>query len=388
MKRWIKRIVLLAAVGVLFFWFVQDRLDRLYAAEQKASGSGATVENNGRIDVEKLANENRVQRVVEHELFFLLAGVDENEEKGQGGVRSDTMMLFKADFDKGTIDLLSLPRDSRVYVEDQYTKLNHAHAYGGMDLTIQTIRDWLGVDLDYFVEVDYQGVKDIVNAMGGVEYTVPEEVEAYGYTTAEGEERVMRPGKQVLDGEAALSYLRHRNSYSSGDLGRVEAQQAFLKTVVKQLLSSDAISHLPALIKTYFQHVRTNIPWTDIAGMLPQLNQFTDAELTTHTIPGVGEYIGDVSYFLVDAEKTEALVRELFPNYLLRNRAELPPDWELLEMNDTSFDTPLEEKPDTEYDTPEYEESNDFEGMNVEPESFDAEAMQGQEIQGDSGEGE
>ena len=100
----------------------------------------------------------------------------------------------------------SIPRDSRVYIDGEPDKINHAHAYGGIELTIQTIRDFLGIDLDYYLEVDYQTVKAVVDAAGGVRYNVPEDA-----APVPGE--VHRVGDHVLNGEETLSFLRHRQGY-------------------------------------------------------------------------------------------------------------------------------------------------------------------------------
>lgn len=298
-------IVALYAVG-------SGVLDRMYAKEQKEAKTGdRIVLDDGWIDVEKIANQQEVGQVVDHELFFLLAGVDLNDGETSSYSRSDTMMLIKANFDTGDIDLISLPRDSRVSVDGTMTKLNHSHSKGGIDLTIQTIRDWLNVDLDYYVQMDFQAVKDIVDGIGGIDYTVPKGV------NFEFEGVTIKEGPQHMNGADALAYLRHRKGYAEGDLGRVKAQQEFLKVLLKEAISPDKITSIPSYVRTYFDRVTTNIPWNLIVGMLTKVGNLHTDSLHTKIIPGEGMYIGDVSYYVVDEEKTQKMIEDTLSNYVL-----------------------------------------------------------------------
>lgn len=298
-------IVALYAVG-------SGVLDRMYAKEQKEAKTGdRIVLDDGWIDVEKIANQQEVGQVVDRELFFLLAGVDLNDGETSSYSRSDTMMLIKANFDTGDIDLISLPRDSRVSVDGTMTKLNHSHSKGGIDLTIQTIRDWLNVDLDYYVQMDFQAVKDIVDGIGGIDYTVPKGV------NFEFEGVTIKEGPQHMNGADALAYLRHRKGYAEGDLGRVKAQQEFLKVLLKEAISPDKITSIPSYVRTYFDRVTTNIPWNLIVGMLTKVGNLHTDSLHTKIIPGEGMYIGDVSYYVVDEEKTQKMIEDTLSNYVL-----------------------------------------------------------------------
>ena len=270
------------------------------------------------MDVEKIAGQQQVGRVVDSEFFFLLLGVDQNEGEATTELtRSDTIMLVNLCFDEGKIDLISLPRDSYVDVDgwNEKTKLNHSHSTGGVDLTIQTISNWLEIDLDYYVEVNFTAVRDIVDAMGGITYEIPDDGIRYEYVDSQRKTQVLQPGKQVLNGEQSLAYLRFRKGYITGDAGRVEAQQKYMKAFVKQALSSSNIVHLPNFAKTFFDKVKTNIDWSQIVGLLGQAQSLKDAQLTTYTIPGEGQYIGNVSYYIPDEEKARELIETVLPNY-------------------------------------------------------------------------
>ncbi|MDY3051976.1 MAG: LCP family protein [Ndongobacter sp.] len=334
MKRIVRRTFFAFLIGAAFFLLGKDFLDRKVAQEQRESGSGAQLLlADGWMDVEKLANQDKTARVVNSEIFFLLTGLDQNEGVSSETTRSDTMMLIKVNFDQSTVDIISLPRDSRVPVQGEYTKLNHAHSFGGVDLTIETLRDWLQIDLDYYVEVSFEAVKQIVDAMGGIEYTLPGTT-PYEYWQIDGTRAVLQPGRQILNGEQALGYLRYRQGYAEGDMGRVRAQQAFLKVFVQEALSAKNIGHIPEFVKTYFDTVHTNIPLDDLIGMAQQATAMKDVKITTHILPGTPQYLGDVSYYLLDWEKTHELISTVLSNYVLLGDAvkALPPDEERLRL--------------------------------------------------------
>ena len=120
--------------------------------------------------------EDQAVKTSKDEYLILMVGVDQaaGEEGNEDFTRTDTIMLLKANVKDGTIKLLSIPRDSRVLVRNTYDKVNHAHAFGGIELTLQSLRNFLGLDIDYYVQVNYQALVNIVDAIGGVDYEVPE----------------------------------------------------------------------------------------------------------------------------------------------------------------------------------------------------------------------
>jgi len=250
------------------------------------------------------------------EIMFLMVGVDANDVANSKGTRTDTMMLVKVDFENGDIDLLSLPRDSRVVVRGKEDKLNHAHAYGGMPLTIDTVRDFLGVDLEYYVKVDYKAVKSIVDAIGGVKLNVPQRMR-YSDPTAKPPLNInLQPGEQTLDGQKAHDFLRFR-SYPDGDLGRVKAQQYFLEEFIKQTLQPKNIIKLPTMVKTYYDYVDTNISLDYVLKGMGVANKLNMENVRMETIQGYNKRINGLDYLIYDRESTKEIVEEMFSNYLI-----------------------------------------------------------------------
>lgn len=266
-----------------------------------------------------IENDNLIEQKVKNEILFLMMGVDAKDVKKSKGTRTDTLMLFKVNLDDGNVSLLSVPRDTRVPVRGKEDKINHAHSFGGVDLTMQTMRDFLNLDIDYYVKVDYKAVKEIVNAIGGVYIDVPQKMRYRDPDSNPPLNINIDKGPQTLNGDMAHDFLRYR-SYPDGDEGRVKAQQMFMKEMIKQTLQLKNIPKLPKLINTYFDYVETNIPKTLMLKSVASANKIDLENIVTNTIPGEGKYIGPISYYVYDGEGTELLVEEMFGDYLLENR--------------------------------------------------------------------
>ena len=254
---------------------------------------------------------------VDDEIVFLLMGVDTKDIKKSKGTRTDTLMLFKVNFETGKIDILSLPRDSRVLVRGKEDKLNHAHAYGGPSLTIRTVEDFLGIDLNYYVKVDYNVVKSIVDVIDGIEIDVPQRMRHNDPTADPPLHINLQPGLQTLYGEEAHDFLRFR-SYPDGDLGRIKAQQYFMKELIKQTLQLKNIVKLPGLVETYFDYVETNIPLKMVLKGVGAAKNLDSDNMTTTTITGINKRISGLDYLIYDREATETIVKEMFEDYLLK----------------------------------------------------------------------
>ncbi len=282
----------------------------------------AIEEEAGVEQVENIEEGNEIEQIDLHEIFFILVGVDTADvksirvgENGQTGIRSDTMILCKVNFDDGSIKMMSLPRDSRVPVRGSLDKLTHAHSYGGMKLLLQTVRDFTGLDVDYYVRVDYRAVEKIVDAIGGVEVDIPKKMH-YEDTTA-GKELIVNfePGVKKLDGQDAIRFLRYR-SYSDGDIDRVKMQQYFLTELIKQTLTPRNILRLPRLLDVYSSYIDTNMDTSMVFSGIKMAGNLNSELIQTATLPG--EFLDlDVSYWKVYEPGADALIEEYFGNYLM-----------------------------------------------------------------------
>ena len=258
--------------------------------------------------------EDQAVKTSKDEYLILLVGVDKaaGEENNEDFTRTDTIMLLKANTKDGTIKLLSIPRDSRVLVRNTYDKVNHAHAFGGIELTLQSLRNFLGLDIDYYVQVNYQALVNIVDAIGGVDYEVPEGVNIKKWTLN------IKPGMNHFNGTDTMWYLRTRHIYNNGDIGRVHAQQDFVKAMVDQAVKKSSQMNLMTVISSYIKYVKTNLPMSAIVDLVKSIPNFSSDKVETFVVPGNGAYINKISYYIPDERGTWDIVDKVFADFKLR----------------------------------------------------------------------
>jgi LCP family protein required for cell wall assembly len=204
-------------------------------------------------------------------LTVLLMGSDRRE--GDNVSRSDTLMVAFVDLYEKEIRLLSMPRDTYVTIPTtgEQTKLNHAYAYGGVDLTKETLKYNFGIECEYFMDVDFQGFIDIIDALGGVTVDVPYDM----YYIEEGID--LKAGVQTLDGSKALQFCRFRGD-SRGDLGRIEHQQAFLVALKESLFSAGTLFKIPEISSAVMDNMVTDFTGTQLLQILLQFKDGVNFE--------------------------------------------------------------------------------------------------------------
>lgn len=238
-------------------------------------------------------------------LNILVAGVDKD------GLRSDVNMLFSLDTDKKTIQLLSIPRDTRVqYKKGYHGKINACIGKeDGEELLIQTVKDLTGLPVHNFCKVDFQGLRDIIDILGGVEFDVPMNMD---YDDPVQDLHIhIKKGKQVLNGAEAEGLLRYRKGYATGDLGRIDMQQAFIKEAVRQKLRFKYILKAIPVARSISESVETDMSVMHMLKYAWKLRS-SKLELNTHVLPGAPKTIGGASYYICDENATKRLVRTEF----------------------------------------------------------------------------
>lgn len=295
-----KRFLIALLVILASFLGSKLVLDKLYASSQHYNYGD-----------DKTYTDNSLKKE-DGQYLILVVGVDKNAEtESTDFTRTDTIMLISADTKTGKMDLLSIPRDSRIKIRDKFDKVNHAHAFGGIELTMQTLRQFLGLDIDYYVQVNYQALINIVDALGGVDYDVPEGIKVdRGYIQIE-------PGPNHLDGQGVMWLLRTRDIYNNGDIGRVNTQQQFVKAMVDEMVKKSKNMNIMTFVTNYIRYVKTNLPMNAIMDLAGNINSFSSEKMDTHTVPGMEQTINGTSYWIPDYEKTWKIVDDVFENFKL-----------------------------------------------------------------------
>ena len=245
---------------------------------------------------------------------ILLLGLDANGNKDSDdpfeGNRSDTIILVNLDPFTRTVNAISIPRDSKVFLADHSgtDKINAAHAIGGPKLTIKTIESTLGVKIDHYVEINFEGIKKFVDALGGVYVNVEKPLHYNDYSAHLFIN--LKPGLQLLDSDKAEQYLRFRHDAMS-DLNRMQRQQWFMKAIVKRLQSPDVLTKIPQLVEVASKYTRTDMSFNEMLAYTSYAKGLKFDEIQTTVLPGKPSNHGYISYWILDAEKVQDLVDTL-----------------------------------------------------------------------------
>lgn len=244
---------------------------------------------------------------------ILVLGVD--DEVVMDGVRiarrADTMFVVSVDPLMNEASVISIPRDTRVDIPGRANpeKINHAHAYGGPSLAVETVEGFLGTPIHYYIRIDYKAFVAIIDEIGGIHIDVERDMR---YEDPYQDLYIdIKKGPQILDGKTSLDYVRFRND-SKGDIGRIERQQKFIDALVDQMLSLGSLTRLPKLASHLAQYVDTNIDGSKILEMGKMAITISPENLHMTMIPGepkdLVEYGFIVNYWIADQEATKEIV--------------------------------------------------------------------------------
>ncbi len=235
--------------------------------------------------------------------YILLLGND--RRPGSGWARSDTIIVVRLDPASHSVSMLSLSRDSRVNVPGRgMTKLNHASAWGGPALMIDTVKELTGLPIHHYVQVDFEGFAAIVDALGGVEMNVDRAT-----TSPEGVS--VAAGKQTLSGKQALAVVRNRKGYADGDFARMRNQQAFLLALAKQASQARNLTRLPQILDSTSKNIQTDMGVAKMAALAGTYRDIEKKDMRTASAPGRAGRVGKVSYVLLDEAKFRDVVADL-----------------------------------------------------------------------------
>lgn len=243
---------------------------------------------------------------------ILLLGI--NQRKNDIG-RSNVTCVVTVDVDTKNITMLWVPRDSRVAIPEQgWNKIGHAYAYGGAKLSKQTVANLLGIPIDYYMAINMDGFKKVIDALGGVDINVEKRMYYYDpYDEGEVDNNGLidlKPGLQHMDGNVALEYVRFRHD-ETGDLGRITRQQKFAQALLADVITPSVIPRVPAVIKEANTVFQTDMPVGEMLKLATMMNEVYKQGLKTEMAPGKPVYINDLSYLLPDIIETRKQIAQI-----------------------------------------------------------------------------
>ena len=263
------------------------------------------VEESVQEDPEALARAAHLERKPNF-YTILISGSDD------GNGNSDTNILLAVDAENGSIYGVSIPRDTKAVWDGKSHKINAAFGSGGVEKLAEVIGDQLGIPVDYTVSVDLQGFVALVDAIGGVDFDVPVDM---NYEDPYQDLYIhFNAGMQHLTGEEALKVVRCRSVYASQDIGRMETQQKFLKAVAQQTLTLSNLDKIDEFVKIFQQYVDTDLTLGNLAWLGKEAISMGAENISFSTLPG--EWDSSDNFVHLDPEATLEVVNQYLNPYV------------------------------------------------------------------------
>ncbi|WP_110928377.1 LCP family protein [Bacillus massiliglaciei] len=242
---------------------------------------------------------------------ILFIGIDDSERRNyQGNSRSDALMLATFNKEQKSVKLLSIPRDSYVYIpaKNTTTKINAAHAAGGPKATMDTVEELFDIPVDYYVRMNFNAFMDVVDALGGIEVDVPYDLKEIDSKDNKGA-IVLKEGRQTLNGEEALAVARTRKQDS--DIQRGERQQEILKAIMAKGTSVGAVSKYTDVMEAIGDNMTTNLRFSQMKGFINYVTADSGIKLETVKLKGSDLTLNGTYYYQLDETSVEDVKLQL-----------------------------------------------------------------------------
>lgn len=263
---------------------------------------------------------------------ILLLGTDD------GGDRCDTIMLVNLNGETGMLNILSIPRDTAIASRNSkgsiiynssgvpvYNKINSYMAIGKQEvakgnikvpeeLLIRKVKEITGLPIHYFATVDFKGFINIIDALGGVDFDVPEDM---NYDDPYQNLHIhLKKGMQHLDGQAAHDFVRFRN-YKNGqaDLARVDAQQNFIKELIRQKLTVSNLNKIDEIYEVVNKNVRTNYSFEAVMESFGTIKNLSADKSRMYVLPNSPKWINGGSYVIYNTEQNMEELDKILENF-------------------------------------------------------------------------
>ncbi|WP_042222041.1 LCP family glycopolymer transferase [Oceanobacillus manasiensis] len=228
-------------------------------------------------------------------LNILLMGVD---ARGADKGRSDALMVLSLDPDSDRMQLISIPRDTRTTIVGRGTedKINHAYAFGGPDMSVATVENFLDIELDYFVRMNMEGLEELVDELGTI--TVNNEIAwndgKYNFTV----------GPEEMDGAKTMAYVRMRKQDNAGDFGRTKRQRQVIQGIVDRGASVGSVNKIGGVIDVLGNNMATNLDFEDMKNLFSNYRNVRK-NVDNYMLEGSGTTIDGIYYYLVPDEEIQ-----------------------------------------------------------------------------------
>ncbi|MFW2900582.1 LCP family protein [Carnobacterium maltaromaticum] len=263
-----------------------------------------------KVDKDEVRNDPVSVDKGEDPFSVLLLGVDTGDLGRTEQGRSDSIMVVTVNPNTNESKIVSIPRDTYTEIIGQGTtdKINHGYAFGGTAMAVNTVQNLLNIPIDYYIEVNMQGVKDLVDAVGGIDVNSPLEFKQNGFEFTKGPVH--------LDGEKALAFSRNRYDDPTGDYGRQGRQRQVIEAVVKKAATFSTLTNYKDILNALQNNMKTNLTFDNMYDIQAKYKAAA-GNIEQVQMQGTGEMINDISYQIISPDELARV------SGILRNNLEL-----------------------------------------------------------------
>lgn len=296
-------VIVLSLIGLLVIggvtWYISDKLTEVFTDdEQLERGDKSALRQEG-VSPSK------------DNFSVLLLGDD--ARPGESGARTDAILVATFNKDEHSIYLTSIPRDMRVEIvgKSELDKINHAYAFGGIDMAINTVEQFLDIPIDYYSVINFNGLVEIVDALGGIDVDVQLD---FREKTPSGEYVQFQKGTQHLNGDAALAYSRMRkHPEGGGDRGRGQRQQQVIEAMINKAGGFTTITKFDEILDSIGDNIRTNLSFPNLISLQGYAKSLSQIEMIQ--LQGDDARIDNI-YYMIPYEDNVYEVQDMLKRHL------------------------------------------------------------------------
>lgn len=262
--------------------------------------------NNGAIITPDLLLTLVDSNVTREPFYMLLLGTD--GRPGEDSYRADSIVLARIDAPEKEVTLISIPRDTKIEYDGSTMKINAAHVYDGAEGMVEAVNDLCDIKISHYAEINFEGMQQLVDALGGVEVNVPDRID-----DPKAADFVIEPGLQTLNGEQALAFCRSR-AYTDGDYTRMRHQRIFLAALANTILNKMDVGNLMGIVDSLSSMVVTDMSVQDIISLVNAMRGMNTDNIWTANLPswaGEDTWIDGQSYVFVHEDELKEMMERV-----------------------------------------------------------------------------
>ncbi|OEF99290.1 hypothetical protein BHF71_09205 [Vulcanibacillus modesticaldus] len=279
------------------YWRVNNIAEKIYEPST----------NNLSISKEESNKQKNEQKLVDQSFAVVLVGQDYRPQTGSRNTDALIIGIFNPTTYK--VSLLSIPRDFKVEVPGYGVgKINGVYAKGGPQLLMDTLSEYFGIPINYYVKIDFKGFEMVIDELGGIEVDV--ERDMYYYSEADNTNINLKKGLQILDGKQALDYARFRkssNGKDSNDFERNERHQKIIKAFVDKLASIGGVTSIFDILEIVGDHIKTNLTPKDMKEIFWKYKRISKDDINSINMQSYWKN----PYVIIEPSELERVQKEL-----------------------------------------------------------------------------